>query len=146
MVAAFSRTWWSRPGLEVRERRLAVAGRDAEDVARTSGTPAYVYDLTRIEEQASAASHLPGDGGWLGVGDGAVRYRAQLEAAGVVVPPERSPLHALDGGAICELGAMASPALRYEELLPDYRRTPDVARSRSTPRSEPLAAGAGAPR
>ena len=98
------------------------------------------------EEQASAASHLPGDGGWLGVGDGAVRYRAQLEAAGVVVPPERSPLHALDGGAICELGAMASPALRYEELLPDYRRTPDVARSRSTARSEPLAAGAGAPR
>ena len=98
------------------------------------------------EEQASAASHLPGDGGWLGVGDGAVRYRAQLEAAGVVVPPERSVLHALDGGAICELGTMASPAARYEELLPDYRRTPDVARSRSTARNEPLAAGVGAPR
>jgi len=98
------------------------------------------------EEQASGASQLPGDGGWLGVGDGAMRYRAQLEAAGVVVPPERSPLHAFDGGAICELGTMASPAARYEELLPDYRRPPDVARSRSTARNEPLAAGAGAPR
>ena len=98
------------------------------------------------ERAAEKVGHEAADGGWLGVGDGAVRYRAQLEAAGVVVPPERSPLHALDGGAICELGAMASPALRYEELLPDYRRTPDVARSRSTARSEPLAAGAGAPR
>jgi hypothetical protein len=68
-----------------------------------------------------------------------------LEAAGVVVPPERSPLHALHGSAVCELGAMASSATRYEELLPDYRRTPDVARGRSPVRSEPLAAGAGAP-
>jgi diaminopimelate decarboxylase len=54
MVAGLSRTWWSRPGLEVRDGRLLVAGRDAEDVAKASGTPAYVYDLVRIEEQASA--------------------------------------------------------------------------------------------
>src|SRR3954447_8021323 len=54
MVAGLSRTWWSRPGLEVRDARLLVAGRDAEDVANASGTPAYVYDLVRIEEQAGA--------------------------------------------------------------------------------------------
>src|SRR5436853_2607404 len=62
-----SRTWWSRPGLEVRDRRLAVAGRDAEDVARTSGTPAYVYDLTRIEEQASALRNALADAGLRGL-------------------------------------------------------------------------------
>ena len=28
------RTWWERPGLEVRDGRLAVAGRDAEHIAR----------------------------------------------------------------------------------------------------------------
>jgi diaminopimelate decarboxylase len=44
--------WWSRPGLEVRDGRLLVAGRDAESLAREHGTPVYVYDLVRIEEQA----------------------------------------------------------------------------------------------
>ncbi len=44
--------WWSRPGLEVREGRLLVAGRDADAIARERGTPVFVYDLPRIEEQA----------------------------------------------------------------------------------------------
>ena len=46
--------WWSRPGLEVRDGRLLVAGRDAETLARKHGTPLYAYDLTRIEEQAAS--------------------------------------------------------------------------------------------
>lgn len=46
------RRWWERPGLEIRDGRLCVAGRDAEDVAREHGTPAFVYDLERIREQA----------------------------------------------------------------------------------------------
>jgi diaminopimelate decarboxylase len=44
--------WWSRPGLEVRDGRLAISGRDAEVLAREHGTPLFVYDLPRIEEQA----------------------------------------------------------------------------------------------
>jgi diaminopimelate decarboxylase len=44
--------WWSRPGLEIRGGRLLVAGRDAEVLARDHGTPMFVYDLPRIEEQA----------------------------------------------------------------------------------------------
>lgn len=43
--------WWARPGLEVREGRLHVAGRDAEALARERGTPLFVYDLERIAEQ-----------------------------------------------------------------------------------------------
>ena len=46
--------WWARPGLEVRNRRLAVAGRDAEDLARQLGTPRFVFDLVRIREQLEA--------------------------------------------------------------------------------------------
>ncbi len=45
-------TWWSRSGLEVRQGRLHIAGRDAEALAREHGTPVFVYDLVRIEEQA----------------------------------------------------------------------------------------------
>jgi diaminopimelate decarboxylase len=44
--------WWERPGLEVRDGRLLVAGRDAEELARGHGTPLFVYDLERLEEQA----------------------------------------------------------------------------------------------
>lgn len=47
-------TWWSRPGLEVRDGRLAIAGRDAEGIGREHGTPLYVHDLVRVEEQARA--------------------------------------------------------------------------------------------
>jgi diaminopimelate decarboxylase len=46
--------WWSRPGLEVAGGRLRIAGRDAESLAREQGTPMFVYDLVRIEEQARA--------------------------------------------------------------------------------------------
>ena len=49
-----SSTWWERPGLEVREGRLHIAGRDAEALAREHGTPLFVYDLPRIQEQARA--------------------------------------------------------------------------------------------
>ena len=46
------RMWWERPGLEVRDGRLRVAGRDAEALAREHGTPLFVHDLVRIQEQA----------------------------------------------------------------------------------------------
>jgi diaminopimelate decarboxylase len=48
------RTWWTRPGLDVRGGRLSVAGRDAEALARERGTPLYAYDLVRMAEQADA--------------------------------------------------------------------------------------------
>jgi diaminopimelate decarboxylase len=48
------RTWWAKPGLEVRDGRLTIAGRDAETLAREAGTPLYVHDLVRVEEQARA--------------------------------------------------------------------------------------------
>jgi len=51
---AGGQTWWARPGLEIRDGRLLVAGRDAEAVARKHDTPVYVYDLVRVEEQARA--------------------------------------------------------------------------------------------
>lgn len=44
--------WWVRPGLEMVDGCLAVAGRDAEALAREHGTPLYVYDLDRYAENA----------------------------------------------------------------------------------------------
>jgi tRNA threonylcarbamoyladenosine biosynthesis protein TsaB len=63
---------------------------------------------------------------WLAVGDGAVRYREQLQAAGVAVPPVGSGLHLLDAGAICAAGARAPQAHEPQEIVPDYHRRPDA--------------------
>jgi diaminopimelate decarboxylase len=48
------RTWWERPGLDVRDGRLRIAGRDAEQLARTNGTPVFVHDLVSARDQAAA--------------------------------------------------------------------------------------------
>ncbi len=64
---------------------------------------------------------------WLAIGDGAVRYREQLERAGATVPGDASPLHRVSAEAICALGARApAPSSQLEATLPDYRRRPDA--------------------
>jgi diaminopimelate decarboxylase len=47
-----TKTWWARPGLEARDGRLVVAGHDAEQVARSHGTPVFAHDLVSVREQA----------------------------------------------------------------------------------------------
>jgi tRNA threonylcarbamoyladenosine biosynthesis protein TsaB len=63
--------------------------------------------------------------GWLAVGDGAVRFREQLERAGAAIPADDSPLHRISALQVCRVGADAEPADR-DALLPDYRREPDA--------------------
>jgi tRNA threonylcarbamoyladenosine biosynthesis protein TsaB len=62
---------------------------------------------------------------WLAVGDGAVRFRGQLEAAGIPTAPEHSPLHLISAATICELGVSATAA-SLQQIVPDYRRRPDA--------------------
>ena len=64
-MPAAAPTWWVRPGLDVRDGRLRVAGRDAEGLAREHGTPLFAFDLTDVTERvrrvqaALAATGLP---------------------------------------------------------------------------------------
>jgi diaminopimelate decarboxylase len=44
--------WWVRPGLGIVGGRLAVAGVDAESLARRDGTPLFVYDRVRVADAA----------------------------------------------------------------------------------------------
>jgi tRNA threonylcarbamoyladenosine biosynthesis protein TsaB len=60
---------------------------------------------------------------WLAVGDGAVRFRAELERVGLAIPADSSPLHRVSGEAICELGVHAHPEA---QILPNYGRRPDA--------------------
>jgi tRNA threonylcarbamoyladenosine biosynthesis protein TsaB len=73
-----------------------------------------------------AAVRGDADGPLCAVGDGAQRYRHALEAAGLAVPPDASPLHAVSAAAVCELGALAPAAGATGRVEPDYRRRPDA--------------------
>jgi tRNA threonylcarbamoyladenosine biosynthesis protein TsaB len=73
------------------------------------------------------AQHVPGA---LTVGDGALRFRDQLEPAGAAIPPDADSLHGIAGRSLCRLGAEAQPAPR-DAVLPSYLRRPDA-----TPRAE----------
>ena len=72
---------------------------------------------------AAAVAHA--GAGVRAVGDGALRFRTQLEQAGAAVPADAEAVHGVRAGPLCRLGAAGSPTER-DALLPDYRREPDA--------------------
>lgn len=80
----------------------------------------------RVIEPAGVAelSGLVGAGA-LAVGDGALRYRAQLEAAGFEVPSGDAASHLLSAAEICRLAREASGD-QAGDVLPHYIRDPDA--------------------
>jgi tRNA threonylcarbamoyladenosine biosynthesis protein TsaB len=93
----------------------------AELVGPRAIAPEEIGALAGLAEEQGADS-----GGWVAVGDGARRYRAQVEASGAMVPDESSPLHRIDAGMVCRLGLRADPISAHQQILPDYRRRPDA--------------------
>jgi len=83
-------------------------------------------DLGGVVEQAETVIGEEQGRRWQAIGDGAVRFRGDLQAAGIVVPPDSSPLHLLSAEAICDLGARAEAVALAETIVPDYRRRPDA--------------------
>ena len=81
-----------------------------------------IFGPLAIAPAVLAARLEPGS---LAVGDGAVRFRAELERAGAVVPADGSELHRVSALHVCRLGADKPPGDR-DALLPDYRREPDA--------------------
>jgi tRNA threonylcarbamoyladenosine biosynthesis protein TsaB len=90
------------------------------------GRPLAPAAAVRPEALAALAE---GPDPWLAMGDGAIRFRSELQPVGVVIPPDDSALHRLDATVLCRLAASAPPTDR-DALLPEYVRAPDA-----TPRS-----------
>jgi tRNA threonylcarbamoyladenosine biosynthesis protein TsaB len=102
---------------------FAEVGRGTDEiVAPVALTPA------RLAELAAQAGAGPG-ARWLGVGDGAVRFRDILEPVGIAIPADDSPLHRVSATVLAELGTLAT-AVPRAEVLPDYLRLPDAEISR----------------
>lgn len=101
------------PVLDARRGEVFVAAWDGED--------------ERVSPRALAPDAVgalqPRD--WLGVGDGAVRFRSVLEHAGLSIPTGDSPLHRVSATVLAQLGAAADPVARTA-VLPDYQRLPDA--------------------
>ena len=61
----------------------------------------------------------------LAAGDGSVRFRGVLEAAGISVMPDESRAHVVRALHVCRLAA-AVPGVAPQAVLPDYLRAPDA--------------------
>jgi tRNA threonylcarbamoyladenosine biosynthesis protein TsaB len=102
--------------LDARRGQAFAAVHDAE------GAEVLAPAVVSPEELARLAAGLPGAP--LAAGDGAVRFRRELEAAGVVVPADDAA-HRIAARHICALalGVSARPAA---EIKPIYLRPPDA--------------------
>jgi tRNA threonylcarbamoyladenosine biosynthesis protein TsaB len=76
---------------------------------------------------ARLAQLVADEGGpWLAVGDGALRFREDLEGAGCSVPPDGSAQHGVSARAICRLARQAPEGTARDLVIPDYLRPPDA--------------------
>jgi tRNA threonylcarbamoyladenosine biosynthesis protein TsaB len=100
---------------------------DDELIAAVAVAPHRLPALIRDRPEPAAA--------WLAVGDGAVKFRDQLEPAAIAVPADGHPSHRVSAVAICRLASRLPPVAR-DALVPDYVRLPDAVETRlRTPRA-----------
>jgi len=85
-----------------------------------------VFTLASGSVRCVAPDALEVEAGRTYVGDGAVRYRAEIEAGGGVVPPDDSGQHVPQARFHAALAADAGPA---ELIEPVYLREPDAERA-----------------
>jgi tRNA threonylcarbamoyladenosine biosynthesis protein TsaB len=97
-----------------------------------------VYDGERellapsaVAPEDLAAALAPPPRAVLAVGDGAIRFSDQLQAAGVAVPADASSLHSVDAAVICRL-ADRQPSSGCDAVVPCYVRRPDAEISRGS--------------
>ncbi|MEY2440931.1 MAG: tRNA threonylcarbamoyladenosine biosynthesis protein TsaB [bacterium] len=110
--------------VDARRGEVFVAGwRDGEQVAGP-----LAIAPSRIAEIAGE--------GWLAIGDGALRFRDDLEGAGCLVPEDGSDglvglvQHGVSGLAVCRLARQVSQPPRRDLVVPDYLRKPDAVPSK----------------
>ncbi len=83
-------------------------------------TPAFVAHPDQIPARAGERAS-----GALAAGDGAVRFRSVLEAAGIRTAPGDSEVHVVRALNVCRL-THSVPAESPEAVLPNYLREPDA--------------------
>jgi tRNA threonylcarbamoyladenosine biosynthesis protein TsaB len=84
--------------------------------------PPFVAPPEELAEQVRGLDRPP-----LAAGDGALRFGAELEAAGATVAPPEDPIHRVAGRHVCAVGEAAAE-VPTEQIQPLYLRPPDAKR------------------
>jgi tRNA threonylcarbamoyladenosine biosynthesis protein TsaB len=108
------------PVLAVLDARRGEAYVAAYDAHGAELLPAAAWRPEALPDAVRCAA-----GPWRAVGDGALRFRAELEAAGVAVAADDADLHRVSAGPLCRLAAEA-PTVDRDALVPEYVRAPDA--------------------
>jgi len=68
--------------------------------------------------------------GAIAAGEGAVRFRSEIEAEGLVIPADDDPAHRLSARQVCRLAAKMGPGSAHfpAGVTPKYMRRPDAER------------------
>ena len=124
-----------RPGLALIDARrdelfAGLYGADDEPIWQP-----FVAAPEAITERAAGLPAPP-----LAAGDGSLRFRHRLEAAGVEVLPDSDRAHRMAARHICALADRA-PRLRPEQVTPIYLRKPDAEVWREQRAGEPAPRG-----
>lgn len=116
------------PGAE-RERVAVIDARRGEVYAAMAGAGEPVAGEPIVVQPIELGAALGASGGSIAAGDGAVRFRGELEAAGFEVLADEDPAHRLSARHVCALGRLA-PGGPPRDTRPLYLRRPDAERWR----------------
>jgi tRNA threonylcarbamoyladenosine biosynthesis protein TsaB len=82
--------------------------------------PPFVTGIDALVARLADAGFTP-----VAAGDGSLRFRDELEAAGIAVAPAETALHVVSAGHLCRR-ALGAPDVAPEQVVPDYLREPDA--------------------
>jgi tRNA threonylcarbamoyladenosine biosynthesis protein TsaB len=109
--------------LDARRGEAFAAAWAAGDAAQPAAEPLLAPAALTPEALAESVAALPA--GVAAVGDGAVRFRDVLAAAGAVVPADDSAAHRVDAAVHARLATAMEPDAR-DAVRPAYLRLPDA--------------------
>ena len=135
-LAVLARAINQHPSAAGRPALPVIDARRSQVFAALHGPDGEVILEPMVIEPAELAGRLAGLQPPLGAGDGALRFAAELEAAGVAVAPSDDAVHRIGGRHVCALGAEAKPA-PAAEARPVYLRVPDAKRWLERDQREP---------
>ena len=112
-------------GMDAAQRLPLIDAKRGEVYGALFGTdgqrwPTFALSIDALLERLADARVTP-----QAAGDGSLRFRDELEAAGVRVAPRGAPVHVVSAAHLCTL-ALDVPDATPEKVLPDYLREPDA--------------------
>jgi tRNA threonylcarbamoyladenosine biosynthesis protein TsaB len=128
LAAGIARLGLDRSVLAVIDARREEAFAALYEPGGTERWEPRVMGPEELVARVSALAEAP-----LAGGDGALRFRRELEDAGAEVPPDGAPEHRLAAKHVCRLGEDSAP-VRLHEVRPVYLRQPDAKRWRERDR------------